>query len=148
MWGYVLKYRSGLFNLCKRYARNTDEAHELFSDVVLERLPRLLEVSDSWSYVSANLKWYLFKHVSGVNGEKPLPLTDIEEEPSYITDQDDAIEVISILRGLPTNIQQVIHEHFWEERTIVQIAESRDLTYHQARQLILYGLELMWERLA
>lgn len=73
-------------------------ADEMFSDVALERLPRLFELYDEEkgpadNYMLRNIRWYAFKHVNRRRKHEELEHKGIRDKHTFT----DALDVLSEL---------------------------------------------------
>src|SRR5690349_10557963 len=66
---YFMNYYDELFAICmKAVNRDSERANELMSDVVLARLPRIIELWDGVKpikhYVNTSIRWYVIKELT------------------------------------------------------------------------------------
>lgn len=65
---YYMNFYEQLWAICKKAVHDDERAHELMSDVVLERLPRIIELWDETKplrhYVNTTIRWYVLKHLA------------------------------------------------------------------------------------
>lgn len=119
MWRYIESFGDELYRICLKSAgHDKDYADELMSDVVYERLERILELWDPargpvQNFVNRNIKLYIFKHIQR---ERKLHggLYNIEQidSPFYTDDHSIKLEVFNILETLTTYERHLLWSHF------------------------------------
>lgn len=132
MWEYVELFYDQLYNICLRAAKyDRDLADELMSDVVYERLPRILELWDRDkgpinNYVNCNIKLYVFKHIQ--KQHKTDKLFEYSEVDDYYYSNHEAIvEVLTILDTLTEYERSLIWSHLALGISCRQLSQTLDI---------------------
>lgn len=143
VWELVVSNRPILRREIRRFLprERADELDEMYSDVVLARAQRIMELycpdkgAKPLTYLIANCRWYAYKWVHGRNGswEEPNPIKAAKSlqqtvaatgvEPDYAVDYDTRLRVQSILEQLPQDAANLLRWHLMSGFTFQEIGE-------------------------
>lgn len=127
-----------LLKLCMRMTWDSDRAHIVMSDVVCERLPRILELFDPSyevpleAHVVVNVRWYIHKWLkkSDVHRERFEYLT-FEQEDSLSTNEEEPGDWLEcselsarVMQALSEYDQTILLMSIVNEQTIRQLADQ------------------------
>lgn len=146
MWQYVETFHSTLYAMCKKAANgNTELADELMSDVVYERLPRIIELHDPaigplTHYVNKTLRFYLFKHMQLLS-KQHRRFENIESEDYYIVNHDPRLEVLFIEEHVTPYEFQLLWSHYALGISIRELSTRLDISRSTLTKHIRSALE-------
>lgn len=117
-----------------------DLLDELWSEVVLERVPRIYVLhGDNPSKVANSLRWYVFKYMNKRYDDE-TPCSNLPE-PSYTVEHEDKDEVQYILDSLDPYDASLLELYFMYELTYQEIADEIDVSKSTAMNHVKAALE-------
>lgn len=142
-WEYILENERRLRNICRIGSRGRrDLEEELWSDVVLVKVPRCIELWDEvrplWTYVAVTIRAYVWKYVN-----KRLQHGALEQlnERSQVVEYSTRLEVIEILESLSHASREILYLKYMNGCTTEEISVYYDVSMGTAHTMIHKALE-------
>lgn len=138
----VLRRRA--FLLCGNWADGDELAQEALARVYVA-WPRISPGAE----MAYTRRTMLNLHLNDLRKKRREVLTEATPEPAVAgPDQELAITLVELLKGLPDSQRAVLVLRFWEDLTVPQISESTGMPEGTIKSHISRGLAAMRQRLA
>lgn len=110
-WEYIILKEKQLRYLCLVGSRGRpDLADEIWTDVILDKVPRCIELWDEerplWTYVKANIRAYIWKYVNKKFAQAPVEQLN---ERHVNVEYDARLRVIEIMESLTESSREILY---------------------------------------
>jgi len=150
MWDFLEQHDKSIRFLIKRavrrcYGDKKALAEELYSDVVLVKVPILIERYDSTkgasliTYVKRSLAWYFIRHVKRANRKRMSRIPD-NFDAEFSCNHDTKLDVYNALVRLPPKQRAVVRWYHFEDMTFQEIADLWEMPKSSVRNLYLEAI--------
>ena len=142
-WEYIIENEKRLMYLCVKGCRGRlDLIDDIWSDVVLVKVPRCIELWDGdrslWNYVFCSIKAYIWKYVNKALLKAPV------EEPNecHVTiEYETRMRVIELMESLSDSSREILYLKHFMSLTFSELAAYYDVSVGTAHSLYHSALE-------